>query len=160
MKTLIKKVISKAFVASVMLGVSLSTLACDLHDQPSFGTFGSMSNYGQSHPLMQRHLAQAKVAPLSITHARKVLNDVEEKASVDIKYHLPANYKNVSLSFTHSDGIELGTNEEIKIDELNGTYTLHYVPRKSGKHHILVWADATRQTLPYSIVQRIDLVVN
>lgn len=160
MKKFSRKVISKASLASLLMGASLSAFACDLHDQPSFGTFGSMSSYGQSHPLMQRHLSQTKVAPLTITHARKVLNDVEEKASVDIKYHLPPNYKNVSLSFTHSEGIELGTNEEIKIDELNGTYTLNYVPRKSGKHHILIWADATRQTLPYSIVQRIDLVVN
>lgn len=155
-----KTIFSSVCFASVLMSASTLTQACDYHNQPSFGAYGNMGNFAQSHPLMQRHISQSKTAQLSLSHARKVLNDVEEQASVDITYHLPENYKNASLRFTHSDGVEIDVKNEVEIDGLDGTYTLNYVPRKPGKQHILVWADATRQTLPFSIVQRIDLEVN
>ncbi len=143
--------------ATLMLPVA--SIACDLHDNPSFGAYGQLKGFGQSHPLMQRHFAASSPAVLSMTHPRQVSSKVAEAKSVDIKYHLPAAYSDASLRFTYSDGIELNAQESVEIDELNGTYTIDFKALTPGKHHILVWADAVKQTLPFSKVQRIAITV-
>ena len=134
--------------------------ACDFHDQPSFGGFRSIGGFAQSHPLMKQHIAQANSPQLTLTHDRKLNASLAKPDSVDITYHLPVDFNDASLRFTHSDGVELETQGQVVIDQLNGTFTLNYVANKPGKHHIRVWADATKQTLPYSKVQRIELDVN
>ena len=134
--------------------------ACDFHDQPSFGGFRSMGGFAQSHPLMKQHIAQANSPQLTLTHDRKLNASLAKPESVDIIYHLPVSFKDASLRFTHSEGVALETQGQVEIDQLNGTFTLNYVANKPGKHHILVWADATKQTLPFSKVQRIELEVN
>lgn len=134
--------------------------ACDFHDQPSFGGFRSMGGFAQSHPLMKQHINQANSPQLTLTHERILKAVLAKPDSIDITYHLPVNFKDASLRFTHSEGIELDIQSKVAIEKLNGTYTLNYVANKPGKHHILVWADATKQTLPFSKVQRIELEVN
>jgi hypothetical protein len=63
---------------------------------------------------------------------------------VDINYHLPTAYKNVYLRFTSSDDILLETNDNIRIDALNGVYALDFVVKASGDSHILIWIDAVK----------------
>jgi hypothetical protein len=66
----------------------------------------------------------------------------------------------VYLRFTSSDDILLETNDNIRIDTLNGVYTLYFVVKASGDSHILIWIDAVKASLPYSKVQRIDVRAN
>ncbi|MGB3726046.1 MAG: hypothetical protein WA981_09800 [Glaciecola sp.] len=159
MKQLLVNVSRSMVLGSVLVAAPFSALACDYHDQPSFGAFGSMGGFSGNHPLMQRHLSASKAPKMRISHDSVVQSKLAETDSVDITYYIPATYKNASLRFTHSDGVEIDNNTEIQIDELKGTYTLNYVAREAGKQHILIWADATQQKLPMSVIQRIDIQV-
>lgn len=140
-------------LCSALLTASASAFACDYHDKG----FGMYSMNG-SH--MNQQFRSASSPQLKLIHDRKLVVKQSNSNTIEIKYHLPAQFNDASLRFTFSDGIEIpNPNDAISIDELNGTFMLQYVATKLGKQHILIWADATRQNLPFSKVQKIDLTV-
>jgi hypothetical protein len=156
---LTNKLITTAIVAITSL-IASSAIACDYHGQMAFGQMGQMHGFGQSHPLMQRHIMAARTAPLKLEHERQVTAQINKTQSIDISYFLPAEYKDVTLHFTASDGIELSMQDNISIDETNGVYTLDYVVTNEESNHIRIWVNAMKESLPYSKVQRIDVSIN
>lgn len=150
-------------ISTTTVGASLITLllastnvnACEFHGQGTgFGMFGP------NNPMMSQHFKNQSSQQLKLVHERRIVVKQSAEESIEIKYHVPVAYDNASLRFTYSDGIEIPNNgEKIEINKLNGTYTLNYIAKTSGRQHILVWADAHKQNLPFSKVQRIDLTV-
>lgn len=161
MQLLAKKSVSIACaLIALALSPSFVVLACDYHGDMSFGGMGPMRGFGQGHPLMQRHMLEARPAQLKLNHESLVVAPINEKQSIDINYFLPPEFKDATLRFTHSDGIALDVDDKIAISELNGVYTLDYSVTEGAKQHILVWVDAVKATLPYSRVQRIVVLTD
>lgn len=139
-------------------GLFSAAFACDYHNQPGFGGFGPMGGFG-AQSMGHQSLASPTSLQMVLSHDRSFDTKVNQDSSIDITYHLPIAYTEASIRFTHSKGLQLETTEDIEINEIDGTYTLDYVAKTPGEHYILVWAAATKQTLPFSKVQRIDISV-
>jgi hypothetical protein len=160
MMSRIKYGIIFTFANIVISSFSFLIHACDYHDTRGFGNFSHMKQFGQTHPLTQRHSSAFISAGLTLKHKKTIVASIAKTQRVDINYHLPTAYKNVYLRFTSSDDILLEANDNIQIDALNGVYTLDFVVKASGDSHILIWIDAMKGSLPYSKVQRIDVRAN
>jgi hypothetical protein len=156
----IKEGIIITFASIVIPSFSFSTHACDNHGSMGFRDFGHMAQLGQTHPLMQRPSSAFRSAGLTLKHEKTIITPIAKTQRVDINYHLPTAYKNVYLRFTSGDNILLNANDNIRIDAINGVYTLDFVAKASGDGHILIWIDAIKGSLPYSKVQRIEVRAN
>lgn len=156
MKLVSVRLVSRLIALASGLLISFTSNACDMHDQVGFGR---MLNFSQGHPFAHRQNLSRSSNQLELNHVRTVAAKVDQNQQLDIGYQLPAEYKNASLRFTYGYGLTLAQAEPVMLDASKGTYTLDFVANKPGKNHILVWMDATKASLPYSKVQRINIDV-
>ena len=128
------------------------TQACDFHDGAMFGAFS------MNHPLMQRNRYANEPAQLVLKHDRYKSVKLNRSEVIDINYELPLNFRNVTLRFSVGEGIELADASQVEIDKLAGQYALKYTAVTAGQHIIKVEAEALRDGVPYSHIQRIRLI--
>lgn len=146
MKTLTKIIV----VASLALPQA-TVYACEFHDTPMFGAFG------QNHPMMNRAIS-AQTDRLVVDHAKALVARVNEPVVVNIKYHLPLDYRDVTLDFESEEGVELQPQEPVAIGQKNGEYALNMSAVSEGSHIVTIRVAAYRNGSPYSHVQQVKLV--
>ena len=139
-----------ALLTSAFFTTSVS--ACEFHDAPMFGVMG------MSHPMMNRH-AKVDFGELVVSHDNEVTTNANESANLVIRYKLPLNYRDVSLDFSASNGIQLKHKGPVKIDRMMGSYSLAYTATTGGSQLINVRVEAMKNGKPYSHVQHVNLTV-
>lgn len=101
------------------------------YDQGSYGALNKSKRFSS----LNRTVVQKKV--FQVRHTPAALATVDEDASLQISYKLPATAKNVSIEFTGTDNVKL-LDQGVELTELNGTVTARFRVLKQGVDTITV----------------------
>ena len=124
--------------------------ACDLHAGGQFGLF---------HPLTRQHYQQpADFQTLSLSHTRSKSIKAGGSTFVDIRYHVPMRYDDVSVSIQGSDGVLIESPQALALNNLNGNHRLKFKVLQPGAYVIKLQIAGTLDGQPFTSEQKIDVV--
>jgi len=147
----VKRYIFWLISAPTLLVAANMAYACDNHDGPLF------SSYSRYHPLILKQRELLASSQFKLEHEKSVVVEVHNPVILNIKYNLPASYKNATLELSSSEGIDITDQVLTKIHEPKGQLSLSYSAKYTGEHKIEIRAKATKRGTPYSLVQQVEV---
>lgn len=140
------------FTGIILLLMTHSPFACEYHNAPMFGVMGV------GHPMMNRHKSQ-DFGELVVSHQSTIRISENTPSTLEITYKLPLNYRDMTLEFSSTNGIQLTASEPVKIEKMLGVYRLGYAATDGGSQLINVRVAGMKNGQPYSHIQHVNLIV-
>lgn len=134
------------------IGLSSSSIACDLHGNSQYGQFAGF------HPLAMQHYNQARFQLLTLTHPKTTQSVSGSESVVNISYRIPLEYRNVKMSFSGTEYIEFVDASILSLQQEQGVYELKYKVTKPGNHQISIHIDAMNNNEPFNMKQKISVL--
>jgi hypothetical protein len=141
------------FIMFILLqSFAMTSFACALHDDPSFGRFG------QFHPLAKQHRLLSELSELNLSHANEVSIKSNSDTQLRMNYYIPSHYSDAQVTLQPSEHIIILNELSRKLSLTGGSFNVLYRATEPGEHFILVKLNAMQSTMPDAKMQRINIV--